>query len=73
MAVESIKARGATRAGPWGHGGTFATLTDVVAHYGQGKPAGLAAQAKERLARVAARSRHSGSAHGDHLHGRRVT
>ncbi|RYE92680.1 MAG: hypothetical protein EOO75_06125, partial [Myxococcales bacterium] len=34
--------RGATRVGPWGHGGTFATLTDVVAHYGQGKPVELA-------------------------------
>jgi cytochrome c peroxidase len=24
--------------GPWGHGGTFSTLTDVVKHYGQAAP-----------------------------------
>ena len=33
--------RGVSRTGPWGHGGTFATLDDVVAHYGQGKVAEL--------------------------------
>ena len=33
--------RDVARTGPWGHGGTFATLGDVVAHYGQGKASEL--------------------------------
>ncbi len=33
--------RGVTRTGPWGHGGTFSTLEEVMKHYGQAKPADL--------------------------------
>lgn len=29
--------RGISRSGPWGHGGTFASLEDVMKHYGQAK------------------------------------
>lgn len=30
--------RGVSRSGPWGHGGTFASLEEVAKHYGQAKP-----------------------------------
>jgi hypothetical protein len=53
--------------------GVMAVGTQRHPEKGQGESAWLAAQAKERPARVAVRSRQNGSAHGDHLHGRRGT
>jgi hypothetical protein len=51
--------------------GNMAVSPQRHPEHGQGEPGGLAAQAKERFARVAARSRHDQRAHGDHIHGRR--
>jgi cytochrome c peroxidase len=42
--IRTPSLRNVTRTGPWGHGGTFATLEDVVKHYGQAMPASGGAQ-----------------------------
>lgn len=35
--IKTPSLRGISRSGPWGHGGTFASLEDVMKHYGQAK------------------------------------